>query len=51
MCKQTAVLMLLISGLIFLLLCFVPSWLICILGIASIAVSLVWLFIRLKKGR
>ena len=51
MCTQTAVFMLLIAGLVFLLLCFVPTWIICILGVALIAAGVVQLIIRLKRGR
>ena len=51
MCKQAAACVLLIAGLVFLLLCFVPTWVIGTLGIALLAAGIAWLFLKLKKGR
>ena len=51
MCKQALAFVLLIAGLIFLLLCFVPTWLICLMGVVLIAAGIAWFFLKLKKGR
>lgn len=51
MCKQAFVFVLLIVGLIFLLLCFVPTWLICLLGVMLIVAGIALFFFKIKRGR
>ena len=51
MCKQAIACMLLIAGLILLLLCFMPTWIICILGIVLITAGIALVVLKLMKGR
>lgn len=51
MCKQAIACVLLILGLVFLLLCFVPTWVICLIGILLLAAGIAWIAIKLKRGR
>ena len=51
MCRQAGALLVLIAGLIILLLCFVPTWVILLLGISLIALSAAMILLKLKRGR
>lgn len=51
MCRQAAVFLVLIAGLILLLLCFVPTWVIFVLGLGAVVFSIVLILLKLKRGR
>lgn len=49
MCKQTISSILCVAGLALLLFCFIPTWLVCVLGIAMIIVGILLLIFSNRR--
>ena len=49
MCKQAIACILLIAGLILLLVCFMPTWIICVFGVMLILAGIVLIVLRMMR--
>ena len=49
MCRQAIACILLIAGLILLLMCFMPTWIICVLGVLLILAGIAIIALRLMR--
>ncbi len=50
MCSQAIACVLTVVGLTLLLLCFLPTWLICVLGLLMLGTGIALLILWIKKG-
>lgn len=49
MCNSAIALTLLVAGLVLLLFCFLPSWLLCVLGVVLLGVGVALIVMKLGK--